>query len=107
MTELTSSVEVILSSDLFSDDLCLESMSAPALAVLDAYMAGYGWLDSPTKKDCLGLAAALQAAADQVVPAENPPADFLDTHVAAEIDQRRSTRSRLLAIAAELKGANG
>ncbi len=58
--------EVILSSDLFDDDPCLENMSASALAVLDAYMVGYGWLDSPTKKDCRGVAAALRAAAGQL-----------------------------------------
>jgi len=62
MTELSPIVEIELSSDLF-DDPCLESMSAPALAILDAYMIGYGWLDSPTKKDCRGVAAALRAAA--------------------------------------------
>jgi hypothetical protein len=48
------------------------------------------------------IAAALRAAADQVVPEEAPPADFLDHPVAAEIDQRRVTRAQLLAIAAEL-----
>lgn len=65
MTEPSPIVEIELSSDLF-DDPCLESMSAPALAILDAYMTGYGWLDSPTKKDCRGVAAALRAAADHV-----------------------------------------
>ena len=49
------------------------------------------------------LAAALRAAADQVVPQEEPPADFLDVQVAAEIDQRRATRAQLLAIADELE----
>ena len=68
MTELSPNVEVVLSSDLFDDDPCLENMSAPALVVLDAYITGYGWLDGPTKKDCRGIAAALRAAADQVVP---------------------------------------
>jgi hypothetical protein len=52
------------------------------------------------------LAAALQAAADQVVPEEDPPADFLDHPVAAEIEQRQSTRAELLAIAAELEGSD-
>jgi hypothetical protein len=66
MSELSPNTEVLLSSDLLDDDLCLENMSALAFAVLDAYMSGYGWLDSPTKKDCRGVAAALRAAADQL-----------------------------------------
>jgi hypothetical protein len=66
MTDFSPNVEVVLSSDLFEDDPCFEDMSAPALAVLDAYMTGYGWLDGPTKKDCCGVAAALRAAADQL-----------------------------------------
>ena len=61
MTDLSPHTEVILSSDLFDDDPCLENMSALASAVLDAYMSGYGWLDGPTKKDCRGVAAALRA----------------------------------------------
>ena len=47
--------------------------------------------------------AALRAVADQVVPREDPPAYFLDHPVAAEIEQRQSTRAELLAIAAELE----
>ena len=62
MSELSPHTEVILSSDLFDDDPCLENMSALASTVLDAYMSGYGWLDGPTKKDCRGVAAALRAA---------------------------------------------
>ena len=61
MTDFSPNVEVVLSSDLFEDDPCFEDMSVPALAVLDAYMTGYGWLDGPTKKDCRGVAAALRA----------------------------------------------
>ena len=66
MSELSPHTEVILSSDLFDDDPCLENMSELASAVLDAYMSGYGWLDGPTKKDCRGVAAALRAAAYQL-----------------------------------------
>ena len=66
MSKLSPNTEVILSSDLFDDDPCLENMSALAFAVLDAYMTGYGWLDDPTKKDCRGVAAALRAVADQL-----------------------------------------
>jgi tetrahydromethanopterin S-methyltransferase subunit E len=49
------------------------------------------------------IAAAIRTAADQVVPEEESPADFLDHPVAAEIDQRRATRAHLLAIADELE----
>ena len=104
MTEHSSSVEIVLSSDLFDDDPYLESMSVPTVAILDAYMAGYGWLDSPTKKDCRGLAAALRAAADQVVPDKCPPIEdfneFDQGYAAAHITHRAD----LLAIAAELEG---
>ena len=84
--------EVILSSDLFDDDPCLENMSAPAFAVLDAYMTGYGWLDSPTKKDCRGVAAALRTAADQLTP-----------YTVSDMDGAAFARNKLLAIAAELE----
>jgi hypothetical protein len=97
MSELSPNTEVILSSDLFDDDPCLENMSALAFAVLDAYMSGYGWLDSPTKKDCRGVAAALRAAADQVVPAPRLPYDSCCDVSAAAI------RAELLAIAVELE----
>ena len=90
MTDFSPNVEVVLSSDLFEDDPCFEDMSAPALAVLDAYMTGYGWLDGPTKKDCCGVAAALRAAADQFNSVEAMPgAPFC--------------RNKLLAIANELE----
>ena len=102
MTEHSPSVEIVLSSDLFDDDPCLESMSMPTLAILDAYMTGYGWLDSPTKKDCRGLAAALRAAADQVVPEE--PLYGGDQRWMFERDTRQESRKKLLAIAAELEG---
>ena len=70
MTDLTPNVEVILTSDLFDDDPCFESMSASALAILDAYLVGFGWLDGPTKKDCLGVAAVLRAAAQLIAEDE-------------------------------------
>ncbi len=75
----------------------MTDLSPAARAVLDAsnLLAG--------KDSYLILAAALRAAADQVVPQEDPPADFLDHAVAAEIDQRRVTRAQLLAIAEELE----
>ena len=90
MTDPAPNIEVVLSSDLFDDDPCLESMSAQATAVLDAYMTGYGWLDGPTKKDCRGVAAALRAAADQLT--------FEDSLAGAVINPRE-----LLDIADELE----
>jgi len=84
MPELSPNTEVLLSSDLLDDDLCLENMSALAFAVLDDYMSGYGWLDSPTKKDCRGVAAALRA-------------------VVQELKYFGITEKNILAIAAELE----
>ena len=111
MTDLSPNTEVILSSDLLDDGPCLENMSALAFAVLDAYMSGYGWLDSPTKKDCRGVAAALEAAADQVVPEEPAPKGMRpcgEIYSAREITraERMKLRKQLLAIAAELRGQN-
>ena len=101
MTELSPNTEVVLSSDLLNDDPCLENMSASAIAVLDAYMAGYGWLDGPTKKDCRGVAAALRAAADQVVPEHANAVG--DEHDEARHDQWLRIRYKFLAIADELE----
>jgi len=58
-----------------------------------------------------GLAAALRAAADQVVPEEPEPDQsamtFSDWNLKTESwDARMATRSELLAIAAELEGKN-
>jgi hypothetical protein len=75
----------------------MTDLSPVAQAVLDASNL------LPGKDSYRILAAALRAAADQVVPQEEPPADFLDVQVAAEIDQRRATRAQLLAIADELE----
>ena len=56
------------------------------------------------------VAAALLAAADQVVPEEEEPVPNADSvvemQVWARVSQRQRTRSQLLAIAAELGGAN-
>ena len=101
MTDFSPNVEVVLSSDLFEDDPCLESMSVPTLAILNAYMTGYGWLDSPTKKDCRGLAAALRTAADQLLAAEWEGQIQPDTTHMLGINW---SRDALLAIAAELEG---
>jgi hypothetical protein len=78
----------------------MAELSTAAQVVLDAAM------QYEINPECYSreiAAAALRAAADQVVPEEEPPAEFLDHAVAAEIDQRRVTRAQLLAIAAELE----
>jgi hypothetical protein len=109
MAEHSPSVEIILSSDLFDDDPYLESMSVPTLAILDAYMTGYGWLDSPTKKDCRGLAAALRAAADQVVPWRPEPTEesvgptIGYGYAWALFSKANDIRQELIAIADELE----
>jgi hypothetical protein len=101
MSELSPNTQVILSSDLFDDDPCLENMSVLAFAVLDAYMTGYGWLDGPTKKDCRGVAAALRAAAYQVLPEMVNAVG--DEHDDARREQWIRIRRKFLAIADELE----
>jgi hypothetical protein len=76
----------------------MTDLSPAAQAVLDGFRA------VPTLMDGPSIAGALRAVADQVVSQEEFPTDFLDVQVAAEIDQRRITRSQLLAIADELEG---
>ncbi len=87
-----------------------EPLSPAAQAVLDAFLAN--WQDEPMIQDRQCLAAALRAAADQVVPEEQRPprrgvrpggTDALTPEEGAE-NQRAATRRRLLAIAAELEG---
>ena len=55
-------------------------------------------------------AAALRAVADQVVPEEQEPArnedSVLEMQMWARVNQRQRTRFQLLAIVAELEGAN-
>lgn len=103
MTEHSPSVEIVLSSDLFDDDPSLESLSVQATAILDAYMAGYGWLDSPTKKDCRGLAAALRAAAGQVISPVSPPCGDIDEYAQGFLAAHIKYRDAFLAIASELE----
>jgi hypothetical protein len=72
--------------------------------VLDAYQL------APIE-DELTVSAVLRAVADQVVPDEPAPTGMRpagDVYSAREIrrGQRQETRSQLLAIAAELEGAN-
>jgi hypothetical protein len=75
MIDPSPNTEIVLTSDSFHDDPAIESLSPAALAVLNSYMAGYGWLDGPTKMDCHGVAAALRAAADYDPP-DNPEAAY-------------------------------
>ena len=74
----------------------MNELSPAAQAILDAYMKGYGWLDGPCKKDGLGVAAALRAAADHL-DAESPwPGHIESTGV-------NWSRNELYKIAAELE----
>jgi hypothetical protein len=75
-------------------------LSRAAQAVIDAYWATP---DEPvtTKIHQAAVAAALRAAADQVVPDIGYEADCLDEPVESEL---QCIRNRFLAIAAELEG---
>jgi hypothetical protein len=80
-------------------------LSPQAQAVLDAFRA------VPDLRDCPSIAAAIRAAADQVVPVEleEKDLDFSNPDDKAEWyqwSQRQCTRHQLLAIAAELEGTN-
>ncbi len=84
-----------------------EPLSPAAQAVLDAFHK-----ELPPNNEPGGLAAALRAAADQVVPKEQRPprrgmrlggTGALSPDEGAE-DQRAATRRKLLGIAAELEG---
>ena len=80
----------------------MRELSPAARAVLDA-----------AEDDCIHpadlhkiVAAALEAAADQVVPEENEPANAFEEegYVPGRLrEQRQHTRTQLLAIVAELK----
>lgn len=74
-----------------------EPLSPAAQAVLDAFFTG-DWEDEPLHAS---IAAALVAAADQVVPEE--PLHGGDQRWMYERDIRQESRKKLLAIAAELE----
>ena len=78
----------------------MTDLSPAAQAVLDAYWKS-PWDPSLQHEDRYAIAAALRAAADQVVPEET----WLGTKEPcyAYYCQRSITRRQLLAIAAELK----
>ena len=74
----------------------MAELSPAAQAVLDAHDIGFS-----TPRLC--LAAALRAAADQVVPETDGPRSVLEYEL-GDWDARDDVRNALLAIAAELEG---
>jgi len=86
-------------------------LSTAAQAVLDATFDHWpGGHNHPNKRVC--LAAALRAVADQVVPEHyDPPREGSFPEAGAFVDgksvRNEDARYQLLAIAAELEGANG
>ena len=78
----------------------MTDLSPAAQAVLDAFY--------PATNEALGIAAALRAAADQVVPYEEAPRGMSKSVMEYSNreyrrSQRQETRAALLAIAAELE----
>jgi hypothetical protein len=74
-------------------------LSPAAQAVLDAFR--------PTSHHRRAIAAALRAAADQVVPTEMDLTPNWPDPGHYRQQERRLTRQRFLALAAELEGSNG
>jgi hypothetical protein len=79
------------------------AISRVAQKVLDAYGAELLRSDKPLIQ-CHPLAAALRAAADQVVPVELHPQIYEDCCQYSDVQTRAGIRAALLAIAAELEG---
>ena len=83
----------------------MSDLSPAAQAVMDACTDAPIQINWATK---LAAAAALRAAADQVVPEEQEPArnedSVLEMQMWARVNQRQRTRFQLLAIVAELEG---
>ena len=73
----------------------MTDLSPAAQAVLNAFRA------VPDLRDCPSIAAALRAAADQVVP------EFWHEEGDIYAETKHDVRADLLAIAAELEGTNG
>ena len=83
----------------------MTELSLQAQAVLDAAAEVYwDWSDMSPASSSTIAAAALKAAADQVVPEYAEPVG--DAHDDARHDQWMRIRYKLLAIAAELEGGN-
>jgi hypothetical protein len=79
----------------------MTNLSPAAQAVLDAYNAGFIRPVAVHYKP--RIAAALRAAADQVVPQRRKPTDP-DSWEEATWTAQQNTREELFAIAAELEG---
>jgi hypothetical protein len=79
----------------------MTELSFSAQAVIDAYCTEADRLDREVSHEEM-LAAALRAAADQVVPEQAEPVG--DSHDEARHDQWMRIRYRFLAIADELEG---
>ena len=85
----------------YMEKTSLTDLSPAAQAVLDAYITGL----ATKRRDA--LAAALRAAADQVVP-PNLETEFYDPNSSLALQEAVWIRTELLAIADELGGfANG
>jgi len=74
-------------------------LSPAAQAVLDAYFC------TLSKTPQQSIAAALQAAADQVISLVAPPCEDFDEYAQGFLAAHIKYRAELLAIAAELEGA--
>ena len=78
--------------------------SPAAQAVLDAYVADL--MDvTPGKPAGSSVAAALRAAADQVISPVPPPCEDFDEYAQGFLAAHVKYRAELLAIAAELRGS--
>ena len=80
----------------------MTTLSPAAQAVMDAFLDTPGEVPMPMWDYGRDLAAALRAAADQVLPEE--PLHGGDQRWMYERDARQESRKKLLAIAAELEG---
>jgi hypothetical protein len=83
----------------------MTDLSPAAQAIMVAATNGnMNVVNDPVYKQC--IAAALQAAADQVVPEEAVRLEYEELSL-QRLCQRERTRKKLLASAAELEGGNG
>jgi len=80
----------------------MTDLSPAAQAVLDAYWKS-PWDPSLQHADRYAIAAALRAAADQVVPEELHPQVYEDCCQYSNVQTRAGIRAELLAIAAQLE----
>jgi hypothetical protein len=82
----------------------MTELSPQAQAVMDAFLSE--WDVYAVSEARWATAAALRAAADQVVPETEEPRSVLEYEL-GDWDARDDVRGGLLAIAAELEGGNG